>query len=173
MRGAQETGAGMMNTALQNALQGALTSANIGNQFRLGEAQRQTQGSLGLTGALGNLFGEGQRAGLSAAQLSPTLTAGMTAPGEILGAVGGQQRGMEQANIDEAMRKYNYEQQLPFMKLAEFANQTRGPFGGVLSSEVQANPSSSQQAAQTLGLILSGANVAPEVIAAIRKILGI
>lgn len=166
-RGAQETGAQMMNAQLSQAFNNQLEAAGMGQRFDLAEADRMQRGNLGMMGALGQLYGEGQRGGLQAAGMGAGLTAGMTAPGEILGAVGGQQRTMEQANIDDAIKKWNYEQNLPYQKLQEYANMIKGPFGGVSESEVQAQP---DKTSQLLGLISTGVGLTPDVIAALKKI---
>jgi hypothetical protein len=166
-RGAQEVGAQMMNAQLSQAFNNQLEAAGLGQRFDLAEADRMQRGNLGMMGALGQLYGEGQRGGLQAAGMGAGLTAGMTAPGEILGAVGGQQRTMEQANIDDAIKKWNYEQNLPYQKLQEYANMIKGPFGGVSSSEVQAQP---DKTSQLLGLITTGVGLTPDIIAALKKI---
>lgn len=56
-------------------------------------------------------------------------------PTNMLSSVGGQNRALDQAQIDAAMAKWQYEQNLPYVKLNEFANMVSKPLGG--QSETQ------------------------------------
>lgn len=63
-------------------------------------------------------------------QLAPSVQQmGYVAP-EMLSAVGGQERAMEQAKLNEQIARFQYEQNLPYIKLAEYANLVRSPLGG-------------------------------------------
>lgn len=57
-------------------------------------------------------------------------------PGQILSAVGAQERDMAQAQIDEQIARHTYEQNLPYTKLTEFGNLISRPFGGTSESTV-------------------------------------
>jgi hypothetical protein len=62
-----------------------------------------------------------------------------TAPG-MVSAVGQQQGAYQQALIDAAINKWNYEQNLPSMRLAEYQNLTSGNYGGTSSGTTTAAP---------------------------------
>jgi hypothetical protein len=166
-RNAQEVAAQIMNQAFQGAQGNALTAVGLGQQ---GE-QQDLNTQMELARLFGGLYGGSTQAGISAASQAPNLVAGLTAPGELLGGVGAQQRSYEQSLLDEAISRFSYNQNLPYQALAEYANQIRGPFGGVAETEVQGVPQSG--AAQGLGLAMAGLGLAPNVIDAIRKIWGI
>jgi hypothetical protein len=62
--------------------------------------------------------------------LSPQTMGLQTAPGQTLGAVGEQQRAMEQAGIDEAMQRHAFEQNAPWDTLAAYQSLIQGNYGG-------------------------------------------
>lgn len=72
----------------------------------------------------------------------PTVQQSSLASGQLLSALGEQQRAMEQAQIDEAVRKYTTEQLLPWMAAKEVAGVAFGIPGGTSATEaVGAQPS--------------------------------
>jgi hypothetical protein len=59
------------------------------------------------------------------------------APSSVVGAVGEQQRSMEQALIDDAFARHSFEQNLPYSRLNEYANLVSGQYGGSSISQTQ------------------------------------
>lgn len=81
-------------------------------------------------------YNNAQNRAMSTLNFLPTLQSLITAPGQVLSGVGETQRGLAQAQLDEQAQKYEYEQQLPYQKLAEFANYIRSPYGSTATSTV-------------------------------------
>ncbi len=121
-----------------------------------------------------NLYGQAYAQGLQAQQgalgLIPSVQAALLQPGYTLADVGEAYRQMEQARINEAIARWQYEQNLPYVKLAEYANLVRSPFGGDAVSDVTATPA--DRLNQIFSLILGGASVIPGLIDLIRGIFG-
>jgi hypothetical protein len=122
------------------------------------------QGNLGRANALTNLGGSAFGSGLGAeqsitdrlgtgAQLMPTI---QEAPLDMYGAIGDVglgRREMEQQRLDEAVNAWNYNENLPDQKLANYMNLIQGNYG-------QSNTTQQQRGglglAGTLGNIAGG-----------------
>jgi hypothetical protein len=83
-----------------------------------------------------NAYGQGLNAAQSAIQLAPNVQAAQIAPGEVLAGTGAQERALEQARIDEQIARHQYNQNLPYTRLAEFGNMISRPYGGESASQV-------------------------------------
>jgi len=80
-----------------------------------------------------------------------TMTAGLI-PAETIAGVGAQQRDYNQAVMDDAARRYEYDQQLPWNNLAAYQNIIQGTYGG--TGSVQGSSPSTLN--QVLGAGLTG-----------------
>jgi len=56
-------------------------------------------------------------------------------PVDLLSGVGGQNRAFGQAGIDEAIQRFNFQQNVPFQALHEFSNLVTAPLGSTVTSE--------------------------------------
>lgn len=117
--------------AIQNQLTGAQQLTNVG--------QQALQNQLAAAGGL---------AGTSAADLSRQLAAGQAAPalaaadyGDIqqLANVGQQQEAYQQSALEDAINRYNFEQNLPQNKLNQFLSQVAGVPAGTTSTTTQSS----------------------------------
>ena len=99
-----------------------------------------------LTGSIGDAMGL-QKAALG---FAPSVMAQGTAPGSILGQVGGAFQGMDQNAINEAMARFNFGQQAPIDQTNQYINQI-GTLGGMPVGSTQGGGSS------TTGNVIGGA----------------
>lgn len=80
----------------------------------------------------------GYQSGLDASgkavALAPQVQAMQTAPAAALDAVGQQRQTYEQQQINDAIDQWNWEQNLPSAKLANYQNLVQGSYGGTGSS---------------------------------------
>jgi hypothetical protein len=110
--------------------------------------------------------------GLSALQtglgMAPATQQMSQVPAEMYSAVGGQQRAMDQANIDSQMTKWQYEQNLPYVKLNEFANMVSKPLGGQSTTETVYPQVSGVQ--QGIGTALQGVNLFSQVMSLLKSL---
>lgn len=84
---------------------------------------------------LGGAYGQGlQTFGQTMAQ-APMVAGLRMLPMEVFSAIGGQERAMEQANINESIARHEYGQNLPYNRLIEYGNVLRYPYGGYGESE--------------------------------------
>lgn len=126
--------------ALRNFQENVLPSirqgaTGVGGEFgsRLDQAERLAARDLqqGISESqsqfLANQLGSARQLQGVGLSLAPGLIGGLgTLPGNILGQVGAQRQGMEQQAINEAMQRFQFEQQAPFESLQTFANQLTG-----------------------------------------------
>lgn len=89
----------------------------------------------------------------------PTVQQSSLASGQLLSALGEQQRAMEQAQIDEAVRKYTTEQLLPWMAAKEVAGVAFGIPGGTSATEAVGAQPSGNYLMSGLGGAASGAAI--------------
>lgn len=94
----------------------------------IGDAARAAQ----TTAAGINLgaYDKGLSALMQGLQLAPSVQQMGYVPAEMLQAVGGQERAMLQSLINEDIARWQYNQGVPYTKLAEYANIVRSPIGG-------------------------------------------
>lgn len=110
-----QAGLGAMNTALGTQIQGQLG----GQQAAQGAIQSQQAGLAGAAGTLGN---------------AGNILQQTTLPATTLGAVGGQQQAMAQAQLSEQVQKYINEQLIPFAAAQDVAAMAFGMPGGSTKS---------------------------------------
>lgn len=152
------------NPYFQNAVQGAIRPvmqqftdpggplASIRSGFgqagqygssRQGIAEGVAAGRLGqsvmdMTAQMGSTaYGQGLDANARAAALTPGVMQAQAMPSTTLDAIGQQNQGMNQAFINDAMARFNYDQQLPGQKLAQYQNLVQGSFGGNMSATAE------------------------------------
>lgn len=136
---------------------GAISSGGLGGS-RQGIAQAQgieraSRAAMDTSaGIYNNAYSQGLQTLSNTLGLMPTLQQASFMPGAAQSAVGAQQREMNQANINEDMARYTYNQNLPYQNLTEYGNTIGKPFGGTSTSSVQATGDSS---GQTIGAILA------------------
>jgi hypothetical protein len=82
-------------------------------------------------------YGQGLDAQSRALALAPTAQQMQLAPSGVLGAVGDQTRLQQQDFINEAIKRWNYEQQAPAQSLSQYQNLVQGNFGGLMSGTAQ------------------------------------
>ena len=118
------------------------------------------------SGTAANIFGQAYSQGLSSVlsglNMMPQLLDQLYRPAEFLSAVGEAQRRMQQAEINEQIARHMYEQNLPWQKLAEYANLISAPLGGVSTTTVEGT--APDQALQRLSLILGGLGTIPGLL---------
>ncbi len=102
-----------------------------------------------------NIYNQAYQNGLNAMvqgqQLLPTIAQAQTLPAAITEAVGGQERALYQASIDEAIERHNFEQSIDQAKLAQFGNLIRGNYGGTTTQIAGGAQGSSSAFSQVLG----------------------
>lgn len=137
--------------ALPAIRQGAI-AAGSGGSTRAGIAEglateRATRAALDSTNALySNAYGQGLSTMLQGLQLVPSLQQAQLAGPQALAGVGAQQRAVDQANINETVQRYLFNQAAPFQALQEYGNIVTRPFGGESFSSVEGTaPNSAQQ----------------------------
>ena len=132
-RANQLAAAGKMQDAYSQGIQNQTTALSDLGQEYTQERARQIQGLMSATG----LADEDYKNILA------------------LGDVGAQKEGYDQAQIDAAMQKWNWEQQEPMAWLGEYANLISGGYGGTTTAT---NPGYYNYAKKSqLGSILGGA----------------
>lgn len=147
--------------ALPNIRSGSVASGTLGGSRQgLAEGQaveRTARAAMDTSaGIYGNAYGQGLNTLSATLGQLPALESSAYQPGQILSAVGDQQRQLDQEKINAEIAKWTYNQQLPYTKLTEYGNTVSKPFGGTATSDVTATGDSTSQ---TLGAILSGLGI--------------
>lgn len=153
----------LRSTAVQTGNLGGTKSDLAGAQA----TERTSRAALDATRQLyAQAYGQGLSSLGSTLANVPNISSAAYTPGSVLGAVGGQERAMEQSKIDEAIARYAFEQNIPYQKLAEFANLISGQYGGTGESQVLAEggPGGTEQ---TIGAILAGLGIIPDLVSRI------
>lgn len=75
-------------------------------------------------------YGQGLEAQARGIALAPNVTQATLQPATTLDAVGQERRALEQQFIDDAIQRWNYQQQLPDQNLARYQSLVSGGFGG-------------------------------------------
>lgn len=148
----------------------AVATGNLGTT-RQGVAEGRAIGDF--TRTAGDISSElafgGYQSGLDALTrtlaVAPSLQGPLTAEATALDAVGQQKRALEQSRIDDAIARFNFNENLPDDKLAQFASLISGNFGGTTTGQVEGTGPSFFQpqgdtASQAAGLSLGGAALA-------------
>lgn len=92
---------------------------------RLGQSVMDTTAQMGSAA-----YGQGLDAAARAAALTPGIQAAQATGATTLDAVGQQNQGMNQAFLNDSISRWNWDQQLPDAKLAQYQNLIQGTFGG-------------------------------------------
>lgn len=159
----------MTDNLLQRVLPAIRTGATqaggmySGGGTREGVAQGlaigQTNDAVG--SALANLYGQAYNTGLSAVgqavQRNPVAMASEVAPYEMMAGVGGQQRAMDQAQLDAAYKDWAVSQALPYTRATELIGLVNGIPGAsgvssVTGAQPQTNPLMGALGGASLGL---------------------
>lgn len=126
-----------------------------------------TKQAMDLSGnIMNNAWQFGNQQANNALQLAPMIQGVQTAPSEILGAVGSQERAYQQALMDQLSSTYEYNQRLPYMNLAEFGNYATRQLGGMGQAYTEVPPAS------TASQIAGGALTIPALISALKGLFG-
>ena len=133
---------GLTEQALPAIRAGAGASGTMGSSRQaLAEAQaiERTSRAVGdmSSNMYSDMYGQGMNTMLGALGMAPNMAGLGAVPGTTMAGVGAQEREMEQARLNEGVARHQHGQNLPYVKLAEFANMIRGPFGGEGESTVQ------------------------------------
>lgn len=81
-----------------------------------------------------DMYGQNLDAMQRAVLGNEAVVKGGTLPDQLLATVGGDRRAMEQALIDDAMARWEWEQSLPSAKLAQYQGAVQGTYGGAGTS---------------------------------------
>lgn len=152
---------GLSNQALsENMAQG--TADVMNQQFSQGRDAQLTAGlglldsQLNAAGTAADMYGMDRTGQLGAlGQLGSVTDAGLL-PGEVYGAVGQQQRDMLQANMNEQIDRFNFNQQQPYANLDWYANQV-GSMGGYGGLGYRDTPATGSPWSGALGGAMAGA----------------
>ena len=117
--------------------------------------------------ALNNLYSTNYAAGLGnlrgAIAANPSVQAQQLFGGDVLGAVGGQERAYEQAKLDEALKQWTIQQQLPYMRSSEILSLLGGMPGATGVSTAQGATPTVSPIMGALGGAASGAAIGSAV----------
>ena len=138
---------------IQNA---AANSNNLGSSrealLETGARQSADQAVANATAGLySTAYGQGLDANSKAVALLPSTIQSILSPGTIQGTVGDAQQAYQQAVIQDALNRYNYEANLPYANLSAFQNFVSGNYGSQGSSTT-----SGGNTASTIGSALGG-----------------
>lgn len=150
----------LTESVLPNIRSGAIATGNL-DSSRTGIAEGLAAGRTSeaaadaLTNFYNNAYGQGLGVFQNTLSQAPMVASQQLLPAEILSSVGAQERALNQADINEAVQRYQYEQFLPYTRLAEYANLAARPFGATGTSTVEAPQASntSQVLGGSLGIL--------------------
>lgn len=157
------------NNLLERILPSIRSNATLGSGMYSGGSTREgvAQGlAVGKTNedisnALANLYGQAYQTGLStigsAVGRTPMLQAAQLFGPSVYGAIGAQNRALEQATLDEAQKKYYIEQALPLLRAQELYGFIGATPGGTSTSTATGAVPQKNQLAGGVGGALSGA----------------
>jgi hypothetical protein len=125
----------LMREAIPGVNSGAVASGQYGGS-RQGIAQGMaigdaTQKSLDTTSKMySDMYGRNLDALQKAVMTNEAVVKGGTMPDQLLATVGADRRAMQQALIDDALARWEWEQALPAAKLSQYAGAIQGSYGG-------------------------------------------
>lgn len=130
--------------ALPSVRTGAVSTGTYGGSRQaLAEAQAIERAARAMGDITSQMYGQAYQTGLGASLNAigaiPTVQRALAYPGEVLGAVGAQERAMEQAKIGEQMARHEYGQLAPRLALQEYMRLVGIPLGGETTTEAQAS----------------------------------
>lgn len=114
--------ANMYGGAFESGQQRALQAAQYGGQ------------------QLGQAWGGAQRSTLGAMGMAPEMYQLGLAPSQTLMGMGDRWQQMDQARIADAMKRYQFQQDAPWMQLGNLKNMIEGSYGGSTSMPYYSNP---------------------------------
>lgn len=126
LSGAGSLGSNLYGQTSQNLAQGGQLGAGLGS---LAGSLYGNQANLGA-----NMMQNGQTAMGQATALGPTAWQSIFAPGQQAQQIGQQQTADQQAQIDAAMKQYNYQQNLPYTMMSDYLQLLQGAPGGQTTS---------------------------------------
>lgn len=159
--------------------QSAVTQGPYGATSRLGIAQGNAIGQTGqatgdaLTKLYSGAYGQGLDAMGAAVGRNPATIGSQLIGGEVASAVGGQQRAMDQALLDEEISKFYLQQQLPFLKAQDIMSLMGSMPGGAGVSTVTGAQPSSNKGLSALGGAAAGMSAFGPIGAGIGGLLGL
>jgi hypothetical protein len=149
---------GQADAALGTALSDAVTGIYAGNYQAERDRQLGAAGTLGQS-MLGGAQGISQNAQdermnqMRGAALVPALEQARFLPGQIMAGVGAEQDMLAQANLNDSISRWNFQQQLPNNLLAQYMGLVQGNYGG---TGTMTQPYTSNRGANILGGALGG-----------------
>jgi hypothetical protein len=151
----------LLRQGLPGVDSGAVASGQYGGSrqgiaqgLAISDAMRQ---SLDTTSKMySDMYGQNLEAMQRGLALMPQTYQSLQMPGQLLSAVGETRRGMEQQLIDDAMAKWNYEQNLAAAKLAQYVSAVQGNYGGQSNSTTSGGSGSSSTGGNIAGAALTG-----------------
>jgi len=85
---------------------------------------------------LGNIYGDALRSQAATLALSPTIMSSFLAPSQTIASIGAQREAQTQKGIDEAVRRFAFEQEAPSNLLDQYFNRVGGNmFGSTTTTE--------------------------------------
>lgn len=136
---------------------GATSRQGIREGIAIGDTARA--GADGLTKLYSDAYGQGLTAMGRAQALNPQTIAALLTGGQVQSAVGEQQRGMEQAGIDQAMQKFYLQQNLPMMRAQDIMALMNGMPGAAGVSQVSGAQPGGSKISGALGGAAAGASI--------------
>lgn len=144
----ESMGAGLTTNLMENIMPGVragatqaggmYSGASTKSGIAEGKAIGATQSAIADNAAkmMLSTYQQGLQGMGSAIDRNQNVMAQQLMPGDILSTVGAQQRGLEQAQLDESIRNFYTAQGLPFMRAQELMSMIMGMPGGTASSTV-------------------------------------
>jgi len=128
--------------ALPSIRSGAVAAGSYGGTRQaLAEGLAMQRAAQEMGNISSQMYNQAYNAGLQAALNGigaiPTIQQSMAFPGQVLSGVGGQERALEQAKVNEAVARHQWEQTAPRLALQEYMRLAGIPLGGESTSEVQ------------------------------------
>ena len=136
--GLQQSAAGTLgNQALQGAGLQQQAAGTLGNQLIQGGALQNA-----VLQNLGSTYGQGVQQQLGALSLAPQMQQMPYTDLSQLYSGGATQQALQQASINDAIQRWNYQQQLPYTILNQYLGQVTGNYGGTsqLNQPILNNP---------------------------------
>lgn len=149
---------------MEQILPGVRTGSTVAGGMYSGGATRQgvAEGraiegtSRGISDSLADMYLRNYQTGLGAmtqaVSANPGVMQQQLAPWDILGTVGGQQRAMEQATLDEQIRRFYTQQDLPLLQSQQLLSLVSGMPGATGSTTVQPSQPANSGLMQALGI---------------------
>lgn len=141
---------------------GNLSNADVGNQLSaIGQygqfGQADIANRLSAASGTGSLYGQDRAQQLSALGLAPELGNQSYLDAQQLAGIGSQRQQMSQNAIDDAIARFDFQQNLPYMQLGQYQNALTGLMGGGFGSTT--TPYHTNRAAGAMGGALAGAQL--------------